>query len=121
MLITELPNTADLLVACLCADWCGTCRDYQAPFEQMQGRFPGARFLWIDVEDQSELVDPITVENFPTLLIARRDQALFFGTVTPHIETLHRLIRTQLAPDANALPPEKDRDGLAKRLWEQKY
>ena len=119
MLTTEPTDTTELLVACLCADWCGTCRDYQAPIERMQAQFPGTRFLWIDVEDESELVDPITVENFPTLLIARRDQALFFGTVTPHIETLHRLIRTQLAPDAASLPPEQDRDGLAKRLWEQ--
>ena len=119
-MLTPPPSpAADLLIACLCAEWCGTCRDYQAPFEQMQAQFPGARFLWIDVEDESELVDPVTVENFPTLLISRRDQALFFGTVTPHMETLQRLIRTQLAPDAPALPAEDARDGLAKRLWEQ--
>ena len=108
-----------MLVACLCADWCSTCRDYQTTFVQMQAQFPGARFVWIDVENESELVDPIEVENFPTLLIARRDQALFFGTVTPHVETLQRLIRTQLEDDARALPPDADRDGLARRVWEQ--
>lgn len=117
----ETPNTPSephMLVACLCADWCGTCRDYQAPFAQLQAQFPGICFLWIDVEDESELVDPIEVENFPTLLIARRDQMHFFGTVTPHLETLQRLIRTQQAPDAPTLPPEPNRDGLVKRLWQ---
>jgi thiol-disulfide isomerase/thioredoxin len=110
---------ADLLVACLCADWCGTCRDYRATFEHMQAHFPGARFEWIDVEDESDLIGPIEVENFPTLLISRRDQAFFFGTVTPHAQTLQRLIRTQLEDSARALPPDEDRDGLARRVWQQ--
>lgn len=120
----QTPNTPlhnELLVACLCAEWCGTCRDYQATFEHMRTQFPGARFVWIDVENEAELVDPIEVENFPTLLIARRDQAMFFGTVTPHMETLQRLIRTQLADDARALPPDEDRDGLNERVWQQEF
>ena len=121
MLTTEPTDTTELLVACLCADWCGTCRDYQAPFERMQAQFPGTRFLWIDVEDESELVDPIAVDNFPTLLITRRDQALFFGTITPHMETLQRLVRTHLGIEAPPLPAEPNRDGLAQRLWEQQF
>ena len=83
-----------LLVACLCAQWCGTCTDYAPLFEKLQADFPGATFRWIDIEDESELVDPIEVENFPTLLIATDGQARFFGTITPHIETLKRLIQS---------------------------
>ena len=85
----------------------------------MQAQFPGARFVWIDVENEAELVDPIDVENFPTLLIARHGQAMFFGTVTPHMETLQRLIRTQVADDARALPPDTERDAFASRVWKQ--
>jgi len=105
------------LVACLCAEWCGVCRDYAQTFRDMEARFPQARFLWIDVEDESDLVDPIEVENFPTLLIARADQTLFFGTVLPHLQTLERLLRNSLEPDAPALAPEAQRDGLVQRLW----
>ena len=83
-----------LLVACLCAQWCGTCKDYAPLFEKLQADFPEATFRWIDIEDESELVDPIEVENFPTLLIATGGQARFFGTSTPHIETLKRLIQS---------------------------
>jgi thioredoxin 1 len=119
MQTSNTPPYAEMLVACLCADWCGTCRDYLATFEHVQAQFPGAHFLWIDVENEAELVDPIEVENFPTLLIARRDQAMFFGTVTPHVETLQRLIRTQLADDACALPPDAERDALVRRVWQQ--
>lgn len=107
----------DLFVACLCAQWCGTCREYQPLFEQLQPRFPGARFLWIDIEDEADVVDPIEVENFPTLLIARGEQSLFFGTVTPHLQTLERLLRNTLEPDAPALAPDAQRDALVQRLW----
>ena len=106
-----------MLVACLCADWCGTCREYQARFEQLQAQFPDVRFVWIDVEDESELVDPIEVENFPTLLMASRERVYFFGTVLPHLETLQRLLETQLAPDAAAPPQEPMVAALAQRLW----
>jgi thioredoxin 1 len=85
---------APLLVACLCAQWCGTCKDYAPLFEGLMADFPGATFRWIDIEDESDLVDPIEVENFPTLLIATGGQARFFGTLTPHIETLKRLIQS---------------------------
>jgi len=115
------PFQPELLVACLCADWCGTCRDYQAQFAQLQAKFPDVQFLWIDVEDESDLVDPIEVENFPTLLMATRQQVRFFGTVTPHLETLQRLIEAQRAPGASALPPEPDRDGLAQRIWQRVF
>lgn len=109
-------SSAPLLVACLCAQWCGTCCEYQPLFEQLQVQFPTVRFLWIDIEDQADLVDPIEVENFPTLLIARDNQTLFFGTVTPHLQTLERLVRNTLEPGTNALAPDAQRDALAQRL-----
>lgn len=106
----------ELFVACLCAQWCGTCREYRPLFEQLQSRLPQVRFAWVDVEDEADLVDPVEVENFPTLLIARGDTALFFGTVMPHLPTLERLLRSQLEPSAPTLPPDAERDALARRL-----
>lgn len=89
------------LVVCLCAEWCGVCREYRPRFQQLQDRFPGMKFLWVDVEDEADLLHPLDVENFPTLLLAVGDQPLFFGTLTPQIETLERLIRSHLE-DASA-------------------
>ena len=80
-------------VVCLCAEWCGTCREYEALFEAQAQRLD-ARFVWVDIEDHDEVLGPIDVENFPTLLIARGDEVLFFGTVTPHAQTLLRLVET---------------------------
>lgn len=85
---------ASVLVACLCADWCGVCRDYQGRFLQMQAVFPDAQFVWIDVEDEAGLVEPLEVENFPTLLLAVGDAPRFFGTLMPQPGMLERLIRS---------------------------
>ena len=115
--LTATPaNAPPFLVVCLCAQWCGTCRDYKPLFNQLETQFPGVRFVWIDVEDQAALVDPIEVENFPTLLIARDGLPLFFGTITPHLEILRRLVQ-QYADDTNAQPlHDANIAGLSHRL-----
>jgi thioredoxin 1 len=115
-----LPSPAPeptLLVACLCAQWCGTCNDYRPLFDELAKKFPQVRVLWIDVEDQSALVDPVEVEDFPTILIAARGHPLFFGTVLPHIQTLQRLIEAHLGGDSKPLPGQDEIHSLAARLW----
>lgn len=92
---------APVLVVCLCAEWCGVCREYEARFTQLQAKFPQARFLWLDVEEEADLMHPLDVENFPTLLLAVGDAPRFFGPVTPQPEILERLIRAQ-TQDAQA-------------------
>lgn len=84
----------EFLVACLCAAWCGTCRDYRAGFDAMAERFPDAHFVWLDVEDEAELLDDYDVENFPTVLIQRHDTVLFFGTMLPHHDLLQRTVES---------------------------
>ena len=85
-------------MACLCAQWCDTCRDYLPVFEACAAGF-GAQVqpLWIDIEDDAELVDGIDVENFPTLLLAHGDALLFLGPITPQPQTLARLVARALA------------------------
>jgi len=53
----------------LCAEWCGTCRDYRAVLDQVVQDHPGWRGAWIDIEDQADLVEDLDVETFPTVLI----------------------------------------------------
>jgi len=115
MSIPVLPPSSNLLVACLCVQWCGTCRDYRPLFDQLQAEFAAARFAWIDVEDEADLVDPVEVDNFPTLLVVADGQARFFGTLTPHIDTLRRILQTQFAADAAPLA-DAQAQALAQRL-----
>ena len=89
-----------LLVACLCAQWCGTCRDYRAVFDALRGEIgAAARFVWVDIEDEADALGDIDVEDFPTLLVARGDAVLFFGPLTPQPPTLARLVRGALNGD----------------------
>jgi thioredoxin 1 len=83
------------IVACLCAAWCGTCDTYRAVFERMAERHPDMHFIWIDIEDQAEVVGELDVENFPTLLIQQDDTVAFFGTVLPDPGLAERLLQSQ--------------------------
>ena len=85
-------NTPVTWVICLCADWCGLCRDYEQVFAQMAARYPGFRFVALDIEDQADLVGDIDVETFPTVLMADAQGTRFFGPVTPQASTLSRLL-----------------------------
>jgi len=94
------PVPADVQVACLCAAWCGVCREYEPPFAELSRRYPGVHFDWVDVEDEADWVDELDVENFPTVLIGVGGKPVFYGTVLPHIHTLERLVQ-----DAGLLRP----------------
>ena len=81
---------------CLCAQWCNNCTDYAPRFQAVASAFPHIRFRWVDIEDEAEAVDPIDIENFPTILIARGSEAVFLGAITPHPQTLARLIENAM-------------------------
>lgn len=110
-------SDSPLVVACLCAEWCGTCRDYRSIFDEAAQAFPHMRFVWVDIEDESDLVDPVDVEDFPTLLVASQDSVRFFGTVLPHKDTLMRLLRSQSAGATAPGRPDPQVQALAGRLW----
>ena len=107
--------SAPLLVACLCAQWCGTCNDYRTLFDQLQAEFAHAHFVWVDIEDEADLVDPIEVEDFPTVLIASGTTPRFFGTVMPHVETLRRLLQSTTEAGASTVA-NPDVAALVQRL-----
>ncbi|KQQ89126.1 thioredoxin family protein [Massilia sp. Leaf139] len=89
------------IVACLCAAWCGTCGGYRAAFDALAARHPDKTFVWIDIEDQAEVVGDLDVDNFPTLLLQRDDTVAFFGPMLPDALLAERLVQAQaeLAPE----------------------
>jgi thiol-disulfide isomerase/thioredoxin len=87
-------SSQDFLVICLCAEWCGSCREYQPGFNALAAQFPEARFRWLDIEEQADALGDLDIENFPTLFIQREESVLFFGTMLPHLSHLQRLIET---------------------------
>ena len=86
------PAAAATWVVCLCADWCGTCRDYRPAFERIAAAHPGLRFAWVDIEDHSDIADDFDVETFPTLLVVGAQGTHFLGPLLPHPETLSRML-----------------------------
>ena len=86
------PSAARWWAVCLCAGWCGTCRDYRPLFDDLARAHPEVRFEWVDIEDESEIAGDLDVETFPTLLIGRDRTALFLGPLLPQAPVLARLL-----------------------------
>ncbi|HSW15741.1 MAG TPA: thioredoxin family protein [Ramlibacter sp.] len=100
-------DTPEWQVICLCADWCGACREWRPQFEQAASAHPLAQFAWVDIEDQADVVGDVDVETFPTLLVAHKGQARFLGPVLPAVAQIGRLLASlRDDPRAGAVPPE---------------
>jgi thioredoxin 1 len=99
-------TAADWWVICLCAEWCGACREWRDTFMQVATAHPQLRFAWVDVEDEADAMGDVDIETFPTVLIARARQPLFLGPVQPSGAQLTRLIASlrDSPPPAAAAP-----------------
>ncbi len=91
----------------LCAQWCGTCRDWRGALAEEAARHPEVEFSWVDIEDEDEAIGDLDIETFPTLLIAHGDQARFLGTVLPSASAVGKLLASlREDPAAGRCPPE---------------
>lgn len=113
-LLNPATPTSDWTVVCLCADWCSTCRDYRPAFERRASERDDARYVWIDIEDDSDAIGDIDVETLPTLLVLEHDRPQFFGPVLPMIDIVDRTLRAlkQHGPAGDPVPVEQ-RDAVA--------
>jgi thioredoxin-like negative regulator of GroEL len=116
----ETPSPQPWQLICLCANWCGTCRDYRPQLLHEAARHPGVRFAWVDIEDQADAMGDIDIETFPTLLIAQGHRVRFLGPVLPSTGAIGRLLeslredetRVTAPPGADALLARLEADGL---------
>ncbi len=90
-----MPSPHVLDVVCLCAEWCGTCREYEATFAALQAAMPGHRYRWVDIEDEADALGEIDVETFPTLMVASQGRVMFAGPVLPRLGDAQRLLEVQ--------------------------
>lgn len=101
---------------CLCAQWCGTCREWRELFDQAALAHPQLRFGWIDVEDEAAAMGDVDIETFPTLLLAQGSRPLFFGPIPPSLPQFSRLLETVLQGPAAASGVTAETPALLARL-----
>jgi thiol-disulfide isomerase/thioredoxin len=118
--LTEALSGDKWIVACLCASWCDVCRQYRSAFEEFAEQHPDKTFIWIDIEDQADIVGDFDVENFPTLQIQRGDTVAFFGTVLPEWRQANRLLLALSEQTEDQLKKEAF-SSEERREWQNEY
>ena len=92
---TLTDSNAHGAVVCLCADGCGTCREFAPGFAQAALARPELVFRWIDIEDEADAIGDLDIETFPTLVIGGRDSRVrFAGPVLPQAGQIGRLLQS---------------------------
>lgn len=107
----------EFLVICLCAEWCGVCREYRSGFEEVARQFSAAGFLWLDIEAHADDLGDLDVDDFPTLLIKRQDRVLFYGSMLPAPGHLKRTLGAFLQ-QTDAESREYAVSSAARRAWQ---
>ncbi|HQR54603.1 MAG TPA: thioredoxin family protein [Burkholderiaceae bacterium] len=110
IVLSALPAASDWAVVALCAEWCGTCRDYRPLLAARASAMPDEVHLWVDIEDDADQLGDLDIETFPTLLVLHRGRPLFFGPVLPQIDVVDRLLQTLRggAPADAPVAPENE-------------
>jgi thioredoxin-like negative regulator of GroEL len=110
------PARHERWVICLCAQWCGACREWRDLFAQAAATHPDLRFGWVDVEDEAAAMGDVDIESFPTLLVADGRRPLFFGPIQPSGPQLSRLLANLLQDGAVASGVTAETSALLIRL-----
>lgn len=110
IVLSAMPAASDWAVVALCAEWCGTCRDYRPLLAARASAMPDEVHLWVDIEDDADQLGDLDIETFPTLLVLHRGRPLFFGPVLPQIDVVDRLLQTLRggAPAEAQVAPENE-------------
>ncbi len=106
------------VIACLCAGWCDVCKQYRPGFDALAAQYPQHQFVWIDIEDQADLVGDLDVENFPTVLIQKEDIVVFYGTMMPEPRLIARMMESHLSRPEDELRREAN-STPERRKWQQ--
>jgi thiol-disulfide isomerase/thioredoxin len=97
-----------LTVICLCAAWCGSCREFAPAFDALAASQPLDVFRWLDIEDEPELVGDLDITMFPTLIVASPLGLHFGGEVLPRGGMVARLVASvRTAPLAGSTLSEE--------------
>jgi thioredoxin 1 len=81
------------VVVVLCAEWCGVCREFKEPFEQLGRALPDWHFRWVDIEAYSATED-VELETLPSLIVTGPDEkVIFLGPVLPRPGAIEQLLR----------------------------
>ena len=116
--LAEALRNYSWVVSCLCANWCGSCREYEAAFQAWAARYPQHHFVWIDIEDQADLVGDLDIDNFPTLLIERGATVAFFGPMEPDTRLAERILLAQVDKSDADLQREAA-SSAERRTWQE--
>lgn len=101
---------------CLCAEWCGTCREFRDAFLRIEAADASGVYHWVDIEDHEDDLDDVEVENFPTIVIADGSgRVQFAGPILPQFETLRRLCAAARAGELRATDAD-EWSALVRRL-----
>lgn len=106
------------VVVCLCAGWCGSCREFRPQLEALADARPEVRFFWVDIEDHGDMLGDLDVDKFPTILIQRGDVVAFYSCIHPDASMVERILQSMMDETPEALKAQATSSD-ERRAWQK--
>lgn len=106
------------VVACFCAGWCGSCREYRPQLEALAEARQDVRFFWVDIEDHADMMGELDIEKFPTITIQRGNIVAFYSCIHPDAKLAERILQSMMdeTPETLALQSQSNDE---RRTWQK--
>ncbi|MDL2284716.1 thioredoxin family protein [Oxalobacter sp. OttesenSCG-928-P03] len=106
------------IFVCLCADWCGSCREYRPQLESLAAARKDVRFFWVDIEDHGDMLGDLDVDKFPTILIQKAELVAFYSCIHPDAKLAERILQSMMDESPEKLH-EQAQSSDERRMWQK--
>lgn len=106
------------VLACFCADWCGSCRQYRPQLEELATSRKDALFFWVDIEDHADMLGELDIDKFPTIVIQRGNIVAFYSCIHPDAKLADRILQSMMdeTPETLALQAKSNDE---RQMWQK--
>lgn len=67
----------DCVIVDFWAPWCGPCRSFSPIFEKVSEKHPDVIFAKVNIDEEPELASDFNIRSIPSLMIFKREFAIF--------------------------------------------
>lgn len=100
----------DCVVVDFWAPWCGPCRVFGPIFDKVSEKHQGVIFAKVNVDEHSQLASDFNIRSIPSLMIFRREFAIFSQAGVQTESSLDQLIKDAKEVDIDELRKQNQGD-----------
>ena len=103
----DFVNQPGLSMIVFTASWCAPCQDLKKLLPELQQEFSHLRIAYVDIEQETELVQDFDVKSVPYVMLVRDEVVLFAESGALALSALRELVVKAMQLDMNEIKDQR--------------